>query len=304
MKKYLALLLILLVPLLTHCAVVENGGGGFLSGGGFGHTNVSRSPAIINVSGWDPKEVQRAGDRYTQNDLSALRRNGAVAFIARSAKGPLLDEKFSSFLKSADRQSFLLGAYHFVTLDQSPAAQADSFVARVRAIARAQGITQRKILLVGDFDTNSTPDRLAAFISRVHQLTGVYPVTYLENSDALRARLSTATSVQKSIISQSPYWLALYSPKGTERTIATTGNVPLTPDTLAALYGIWPTWSMWQYGGVTWENGGSRAKHYNTNEWSSPAYFGNMSHPMERSVFKGNYEDLRSFWDRHSMTLF
>lgn len=303
MQRIFPFLLILIAPLFTHCAVSEGSGGGF-GGNHFGNTTVTHSPAIINVSGWDPKEVQRAGDRYSQHDLSALRRNGAVAFIARSAKGPLLDDKFSSFLKSADHQGFLLGAYHFVTLDQSPSAQADSFVARVRNIARAQGISQRKILLVGDFDTHSTPDRLAAFISRVHQLTGIYPVTYLENSDGLRARLNAATSAQKSLIRRSPYWLALYSPEGTERTMATTGNVPLTPDALNSLYGIWPTWAMWQYGGVTWENGGSRAKHYNTRAWPSPYYFGNMAHPMERSVFKGSVNELHAFWDRHSMSIY
>src|SRR5690606_11434451 len=106
---------------LTHC------------GGGFGGTSVKDSPAVLNVSGWDPKEVQRQGSRYSEHDVSALRRNGAKGLIARSAKGPLLDEKFPAFLASAQRQGLLLGAYHFVTMDQDPAAQADAFVNRVSA---------------------------------------------------------------------------------------------------------------------------------------------------------------------------
>lgn len=286
MKKFLALLI---VPLLCQC------------GGGFGGTSVSESPAVLNVSSWDPKEVQRGGDRYSQFDVSSMRKNGAQALIARSAKGPLLDQKFGDFLKSADREGMLLGAYHYVTMDQDPAAQADNFVNRVKAVARTKGISQNRILLVGDFDTHSTPERLVKFIQRVHQRTGVYPVTYLENSDGLRARLRNASADQKRIIRRSPYWLALYGPGGTERTMSRKGA--LTPDSLAELYDIWGGWSMWQYGGVVWENGSSRAKHYDTGSWRSPRFFGSMAVPMERNVFKGNDKELRAFWDRHSLRL-
>lgn len=271
-------------------------------GGGFGGTSVERSPVVLNVSGWDPKEAQRSGSSYSENDVSALRRNGALALIARSAKGPLLDDKFGNFIRSADRQGMLIGAYHYVTMDQSPSRQADNFVDRVRAIGRAKGLSGKRLLLVGDFDTLSTPDRLVEFIERVHQRTGVYPVVYLENSDGLRARLAGASRAQKAVIRRCPYWTALYSPKGTERTLAQTGG-PLTPDTLTDLYGIWNNWVMWQYGGVTWENGRSLSRHFNTPQWSSPRYFGDLSMPMERNVFRGNRKQLGQFWIRHSITL-
>jgi hypothetical protein len=58
---------------------------------------------------------------------------------------------------------------------------------------------------------------------------------------------------------------------------------------------------MWQYGGVIWENGSSRAKHYDTSAWRSPRFFGNLAHPMERNVFKGDDKALRAFWERHSI---
>lgn len=269
-------------------------------GRGFGGTSISRSPAVLNVSGWDPKEVQCGGSCFSEHNVSALRKNGGLALIARSAKGPLLDEKFGDFLKSADREGMMMGAYHFVTMDQPAAAQADRFVNRVQAIARARGLSGKQILMVGDFDTHSTPDRLVDFIQRVHQRTGIYPVTYLENSDGLRARLSRATPAQKSIIRKSPYWLALYSPGGTERVMA---GGALTPDSLKDQYGIWNSWTMWQYGGVVWEKGGSKAKHYNTPAWQSPRFFGDLAHPMERNVFKGSVNDLRAFWARHSITI-
>lgn len=305
MKFYLCLLSIL--PFLVQCghpptsAPHPNAPHNHLTGGrGFGGTSVSRSPVVLNVSGWDPKEAQRSGSRFSEHNVSALRKNGGLALIARSAKGPLLDEKFGDFLKSADREGMMLGAYHFVTMDQPAALQADNFVNRVQAIARARGLSGKQILMVGDFDTKSTPDRLVDFIQRVHQRTGIYPVTYLENSDGLRARLSNATPAQKSLIRRTPYWLALYSPGGTERVMA---GGALTPDSLKDQYGIWSTWTMWQYGGVVWQNGASQAKHYNTAEWRSPRFFGDLAHPMERNVFKGSVNDLRAFWARHSITI-
>ncbi len=282
--KWFALLLAL--PLLCHC------------GGGFGGTSVGSSPAILNVSGWDPKEVQRGGDRYSQHDVSALRRNGALGLIARSAKGNALDDKFSDFLKSADREGMLLGAYHFVTLSPSATAQADAFVDRVRAVARSRGISRRKILLVGDFDTKSSPDRLVDFIQRVEQRTGVTPVVYLENSAALRTALSNASPAQKRVMRRAPYWIALYGPAGTERSM---GSGHLTPDELMDQYDVWNDWAMWQYGGVIWQGGRSNPKHYSTASWRSPRYFGSMAMPMERNVFRGSVGELNAFWNRHGL---
>jgi GH25 family lysozyme M1 (1,4-beta-N-acetylmuramidase) len=283
MKAWWALLFI---PLLTHC------------GGGFGGTSVGDSPAVLNVSGWDPKEVQRSGDRYSRHNLSTLRRNGALGLIARSAKGAALDDKFADFIQSADREGLLPGAYHFVTLSPSATAQADAFVDRVRSVARSRGLSRRKILLVGDFDTHSSPQRLVDFIQRVEQRTGVTPVVYLENSRALRDALNAATPAQKRVMRRAPYWLALYSPKGTERSM---GSEDLTPDELTRQYGVWSDWAMWQYGGVIWQGGRSAPKHYNTSHWRSPRYFGNMAHPMERNVFRGDEGALNTFWDRHGL---
>jgi hypothetical protein len=98
------------------------------------------------------------------------------------------------------------------------------------------------------------------------------------------------------VIRRSPYWIALYSPAGTERSMGA-GN--LTPDGLMEQYGIWDEWAMWQYGGVIWQGGRSQPKHYDTAAWRSPRYFGRMAHPMERNVFKGSTADLNAFWNRH-----
>ena len=47
-------------------------------------------PQIINVSAYDPKERHRAGQAYSEQNVSALRANGAVALIARAGKGGVL----------------------------------------------------------------------------------------------------------------------------------------------------------------------------------------------------------------------
>jgi len=266
-------------------------------GGGFGGTSVGRSPEVINVSSWDPKERQRSGAGYSPDNLAALRANGAMGLIARSAKGPALDEKFPRFLKAADQQGMMLGAYHFVTTGSDPAAQADAFINHVRAVASSRGISRRRILLVGDFDTKSTPDRLVRFIERVEQRTGVTPVVYLENSDPLKGRLAAASAAQKRVMRRAPYWIALYGPHGTERRMFS--NRPLTPDGLTEQYDVWGSWDLWQYGGVIWQGGRSNPKHYNTGSWRSPKYFGNMAHPLERNVFKGSEGQLQAWWERH-----
>ena len=266
-------------------------------GGGFGGTDALRSPQVINVSSWDPKERQRGGDSYSPDNLAPLRANGALGLIARSAKGPAEDEKFPRFLAAADRQGMLLGAYHFVTTGGDPAAQADAFVNRVRSVARSRGISHRRILLVGDFDTMSTPDRLVGFIRQVEKRTGVTPVVYLENSDGLKNRLAAASPAHKEVMRRAPYWIALYGPHGTERRMFS--DQPLTPDGLMQQYGVWRSWDLWQFGGVVWQNGRSTPKHYDTGRWHSPRYFGTMAHPLERNVFRGGARELQSWWDRH-----
>lgn len=89
---------LLIVPLLCCC------------GGGFESTSVSASPAGLKVSGWDSKEVKRAGSRGSEHNVSSLRANGFMGLVARSAKGNELDTKFASFIRSADREGMLVDA--------------------------------------------------------------------------------------------------------------------------------------------------------------------------------------------------
>ena len=253
-------------------------------GGGYGRIGLLDAPKVVNVSSYDPKEKQRAGESFSPTNVSALRRNGAHGLIARCGKGMVLDDKCADFLAAAERQGMMLGSYYFVLKTPSPVAQADQYIERLRQIS-----TGRKVLLVGDFDTKSSPADLVAFIDRVEQWTGVLPAIYLENSDRLRSSLSHASSVQKSRICQCPYRIALYSHNsGFE-----------TPQQLMKAYDIWDDWAMWQYAGVE-RSGRSVSKHYHHGPWQSPTYFGSMDRPLEHNAFNGSERELNAFWAKHS----
>jgi hypothetical protein len=157
MKNFLPILSFALPVILNSCG-----------GDGYGRIGLHDAPKIVNVSSYDPKEKQRSGEAFSPHDVSALRRNGARGLIARCGKGKALDDKCASFLRAAEREGLMLGTYYFVLKDTDPVWQADQYISRLRQIAPG-----RKVLLVGDFDTKSSPADLVKFIDRVEALTDV-----------------------------------------------------------------------------------------------------------------------------------
>jgi len=77
----------------------------------------------------------------------------------------------------------------------------------------------------------------------------------------------------------------------------------LTPDKLCHPCGVWHCLAMAQYGGAVWQSGASQGKHDNTSKGRSPCYFGNLAHPMERTVCKGDRGGLQAFRQRHRRAL-
>lgn len=260
-------------------------------GSHYGKVSYKKSPTIVNVSSYDPKETQRSGSSYSPLDQSNLKKNGALGQIARCSKGYSYDSKCSDFLVGAERQGMLLGAYHYVTPYASATVQADRFVARLRSIKRSRGLRTDSILLVGDMDSRCTVPHMISFVKRIKSLTGKYPVIYIENGELIRSRLRNASYFQKRILKKCPYWLALYSD--------TYPGIP-TPKKLINATDVWKTWALWQYGGVEWERGRSRSKHYSKGSWKTPKYLGDMAKPIERNGFNGSTEELYSFWEKHS----
>jgi len=287
----------LVLPLLVFLASCSSQPGstpGSLPPTGFG------MPQIINVSAYDPKERQRAGIGFSQDDVSALQANGASGLIARAGKGGNLDEKCASFLASADREWMLPGIYYRVQRHVDAVAQADQFVNRAMSLARGRAWNAPALLLCGDFDGDLPLTAILRFMDRVEARTGVVPVAYLENSTPLKQTLSGADAASKAKLRRMPYWLALYAhDSGAGPVYPAPGN----PNGLLKQYDVWSSWTMWQYGGVDWQGGRSRPKVYNHGSYRFPLYFGNLDRPTERNVFNGSQAGLQSFWRQHGLPL-
>ncbi len=265
-------------------------------------TTVARAglPQVINVSAYDPKERQRSGKGYSEHDVSALRDNGASALIARAGKGGVLDDKCGNFLAAADRVNLLPGVYYRLQKHIDAVKQADQFISRARQLARSRAWNAPALLLCGDFDAASKLSDILRFMDRVESRTGVFPVAYLENSTHLKVLLSTASASEKAKLRRMPYWLALYSH---ESGGGSQFPAPVNPRGLVKQYDVWSDWTLWQYGGVDWERGASRAKVYSHGPYRFSRYFGDLDRPIERNVFNGSLASLQTFWKRHGLPL-
>lgn len=270
----------LLTPLILLCSCSQ-----------YGKVSFEKAPQVINVSGYDPKEIQKSGSRFSEHDVTALKKNGALGLIARCGKGYKNDTKCASFLSAAERSNMLLGTYFFVLPNISGKTQADQYIARLREIKKSHITRTSKVLLVADFDTKCSIQQMKSFLSKVTELTGVIPVVYLENGDTIRSTLKNASRKDKAFLRKHPYWLALYS---------TNHETYKTPQQLTKGSKVWNDWAMWQYAGVWWKNGRSVPYHYRGGSWNTPKYFGDLSQPSERNGFNGTNEELFEFWNKHS----
>lgn len=257
-------------------------------------------PQIINVSSYDPKERQRKGRGYSENDVTALRDNGAAGLIARAGKGGNLDTKCAAFIQSADRVGMLPGLYYRVQRHVDPVVQADQFVNRAIALARGRRWNAPSLLLCGDYDGDLTLSAILRFMDRVEARTGVVPVAYLENSQQLKLQTRAADRATRARLGRAPYWLALYSHESGAGPVF---PAPGSPEGLVGQYRLWSGWTMWQYGGVDWARGASRPKVYQHGRWQFSPWFGNLDRPVERSVFNGSVRQLAGFWQRHGLRL-
>ncbi|MFT5409622.1 MAG: GH25 family lysozyme M1 (1,4-beta-N-acetylmuramidase) [Verrucomicrobiales bacterium] len=256
---------------------------------------------IINVSSYDPKERQRSGRSFSENNVSSLKDNGATALIARAGKGGNLDDKCAAFIASADRVGMLPGLYYRVQKQVDPVKQADQFVDRAISLARGRRWDAPALLLCGDYDGDLPLSSILRFMDRVESRTGVIPVAYLENSDEMKLRTARADRKTRIRLRRAPYWLALYS--HTSGAGPTSSSQQDTPRGLLDQYRLWNDWSLWQYGGVDWERGRSRPKVYSHDRYQFDRYFGDMDRPVERNVFRGSESDLSAFWQRHGLKL-
>ncbi len=294
--KHLLLLPLALLLVLASCETPQSVG----VPGGPPQASSWGMPQIINVSAYDPKEKQRAGQGYSEHDVSALRANGASGLIARAGKGGNLDEKCGNFLAAADRAGMLPGVYYRLQNHVDAVTQADQFCARAHSLARGRAWNAPSLLLCADFDANSRLPDILRFMDRVESRTGVVPVAYLENSTHMKQLLSSADPATKAKLRRMPYWLALYAHDSGAGPIY---PAPGSPHGLIHQYQVWSNWTLWQYGGVDWAHGRSQPKVYNHGLHRNSPYFGNLDRPVERNVFNGSHAALQSFWQQHGLPL-
>jgi lysozyme len=208
-------------------------------------------------------------------DLEAAKRAGLVALIHKATEGVTFkDPRFLDAIKEARDASLLIGAYHFASGTSDAVAQADEFLERVTRALGTVAVDECLLALdlEGDLDDPKTmkTHEAARFVERVHEVTGRWPVLYAGASKTReRARRSYDDLAR---LGKCPLWLAQY------------GSMP-RPERIP---NVWPDWTLWQYTNGS-DGPSDRVKFPRTIEgFERPA--------QDRSVFRGDVEQLRAWW--------
>lgn len=207
-------------------------------------------------------------------DVPAMRRGGAVAIIHKVSEGrDWVDPDAQSVLKAARTAGMLTGAYHYAN-GTDPITQADHFLARA-ALAAPEA------LLALDCEDNrrsrfGTMSALgaAAFVKRVHEKTGRWPVFYSFTSFIRGMAFDTAA---RDVLSRCPLWQAQY------------GERPRAPAS-----SVWKRIDLWQY-----TNGADGPADQRTFPRVTP---GCARPAQDRSAFDGDEAALRAWWQSAGRT--
>lgn len=213
------------------------------------------------------------GDVDHIKDLAALVASGIGAWIAKATEGLTYDDpKFAAFVPRARTAGLLVGAYHFGRGKHGGAVEADHFL-RITREARAAA----PMLLAYDWEAaDASADDARAFVQRVHEVTGRWPVVYcgvpfVSNA----ARLGR---VADPILAQCPMWYAAY------------GVDPDRPK----VHPTWPTgYALMQY-----TNGGAGPSDTRNYPRKTPGIGG-----CDRSCYAGDEAAFRAWWAEQAIGL-
>lgn len=190
---------------------------------------------------------------------------GIKALIHKATEGrDFKDKGFLAAIREARALGMLVGAYHFGSNSCPGAQQADFFLSVVAPVLEPD------LLLVLDWETNPNAaagtmhlDNARAFVTRVYEKTGRWPVFY-----SYISMLRSQVIDPKDPVGNCPLWCAKY------------GNGEPTPPK------AWKKLDLWQYS--DYANGPSDTAKY-------PRITPGMG-PTDRSAFKGSYEELKTWW--------
>ncbi len=163
---------------------------------------------VIDTSHWN-----------TVLSVGAFESDKLHGIIAKATEGlAFVDPKFTTFKSEAQAAGWHFGAYHFGD-NADGAAQADHFL----DVVKPDGAT----LLALDFESGMTFSQAEAFVQRVHDKVGIWPVFYTNRS--LAAKVSA-----NSVLLYCPLWLS--DPDDSDK--------PAVP-------APWKGWALWQKGTFT-----------------------------------------------------
>jgi lysozyme len=206
-------------------------------------------------------------------DLVAFKAAGGVAGIVKATEGgDFRDKGFAKAMEACKVAGILRGAYHFANGKTDPAKQADHFLSVVAPYPDA--------LLVLDLESNEKSSfgtmsfaRGAAFMQRIHDKTGRWPVFYTYES-MLHAEMRKASPEVRAVLGRGALWIAKYGSP---------------PKPIPASWCAWADWSMWQYSSGP-GNGPSDKVRYPRGV---PAF---KDPVQDRSAWRGDAESLAVWW--------
>ncbi len=204
----------------------------------------------------------------TRCDLKAAKEGGISAVLHKASEGKdWSDTLFSARVTEARKLELNVGAYHFGTNSAPGNKQADWFLSAVDAVGR------KGLLLALDWETNErhinmtmTLENAIKFVSRIREMTGVFPLLY-SGQDFLLGRVGDQVDP---VLTSCPLWIASYN-----------NSSPRIPSG-------WSDWSLWQY--------------TNGTDGPEPRATRGFSSGIDRSAFRGTEEGLATWWATRIVT--
>lgn len=180
---------------------------------------------------------------------------GIVGVIAKATEGAtLVDPYFARHRMLAQKAGLLFGAYHFLRPGDMYT-QADHFLKTV-------GDTRGLLLALDHEDGRVSINEAQAFMMRVKQKTGAYPVLY--SGALIKTQIGTEGLQNEKFWKQTKLWVAQYGP------------------TLHWPRDVWPQWWLWQYTG--------------DGQGHGPHDVPGIGAGIDISTFYGTPEQLRKEW--------